>query len=252
MGDGLVTAETPGGPRLSVVLAVFNERENLGPLIAEITDALRPMPHEIVAVDDASTDGSLVELERLTSAYHTLRVTSLRRRSGQSAALAAGWDAARGPLIATLDADGQNDPADLERLLRPVDAGDADAAVGIRNRRQDTRWKRFQSRTANRVRDWITGDSVADTGCGLRVIPADLVRRLPRFKGMHRFLPTLMRREGARVVEIPVRHRPRLHGRTKYGMWGRVFVGIWDALGVRWLLERRLPASTRKDAADDA
>lgn len=251
MGDVSVMRESARGPRVSVVVPIFNERENLAPLLAEIARAFQGIAHEVLAVDDASTDGSDRELERLAANSDTLEVVHLRQRSGQSAALAAGFDRARASLIATLDADGQNDPTDLVKLLLPVENGEADAAIGFRLHRQDSRWKRLQGRIANGMRDLITGDVVRDTGCGARVMRGQYARRLPRFKGMHRFVPTLLRREGARIVELEVQHRPRLHGQTKYGMWDRVFVGLWDAFGVRWLLRRRLPAPTHEDAADD-
>jgi dolichol-phosphate mannosyltransferase len=168
----------------------------------------------------------------------------MARRGGQSAALAAGWTAARGATIVTLDADGQNDPADIPRLLAALDADPGlGGVVGVRRARRDGAWKGLQGRVANRARDAITGHRVTDTGCGLKVMRRDLLLRLPRFDGMHRFLPTLLVRDGARVVEMDVAHRPRRHGRTKYGMWDRAWRGVRDALGVRWLLRRRLPAA---------
>jgi glycosyltransferase involved in cell wall biosynthesis len=250
-GNAPVTPETARILRVSVVLPIFNERENLGPLLNEIAEALKHVAHEVVAVDDASTDGSDRELEQLAANSDTVQIIRLGRPSGQSAALAAGFERARACLIATLDADGQNDPADLVSLLAAVEDGEADAAIGVRVRRQDSRWKRLQGSIANRARDLITGDVVRDTGCGVRVMRAQFARRLPRFKGMHRFIPTLLRREGARVIEREVAHRPRLYGKTKYGMWDRVFVGLWDAVGVRWLLRRRLPVQLVEDTRND-
>lgn len=232
-----------GGPAVSVILPVYNERESLAPLLAEIRAALRGRPIEIVAVDDASTDGSGAELARLAASATDLRVVRHRRRSGQSAVLVTGWTAARAPVIVTLDADGQNDPADIPELLRALEADPSlAAAVGIRIARQDGPWKRLQSAVANRVRDAITGHRVTDTGCGLRAIRREPLLRLPRFDGMHRFLPTLLVREGAAVRALPVAHRPRRYGRTKYGMWNRAFRGLRDAFGVRWLTRRTLSA----------
>jgi glycosyltransferase involved in cell wall biosynthesis len=232
-----------GRPAVSVVLPVHNERESLAPLLEEVRAALRGRAFEIVAVDDASTDGSGDELARLARGATDLRVLRLRRRSGQSAALAAGWTAARAPIVVTLDADGQNDPADIPALLAALDADPSlGAVVGVRTGRRDGRWKRLQSTVANRVRDTITGHRVTDTACGLKVMRRDPLLRLPRFDGMHRFLPTLLVREGVAVREHPVAHRPRRYGRTKYGMWNRAFRGLRDAFGIRWLTRRALPA----------
>jgi dolichol-phosphate mannosyltransferase len=232
-----------GAPDLSVVLPVHNERENLASLAAELAAALGDRAVEFIAVDDGSTDGSGGELERLAAADRRWRVLRMRRRSGQSAALAAGWTAARAPTIVTLDADGQYDAADIPRLLAVLEADPAlGAVVGVRMRRQDGSWKRLQAAVANRVRDVITGHRVTDTGCGLKVMRRAPLLALPRFDGMHRFLPTLLAREGVRVRQVPVSHRPRRHGRTKYGMWNRALRGLRDALGVRWLTRRALAA----------
>ncbi len=235
-------------PIVSIVVPVFNERANVGPLLDEIERVFSELAHEVVAVDDGSTDGSLEELERLSNDFGGLRVVSLEAHAGQSAAFAAGFDAARGRFVLTMDADGQNDPADGLRLLEVVcGPGSATAAVGYRVQRADGRWKRFQSRVANLARDWITGDAVRDTGCSLKVMPRSALARLPRFQGMHRFLPTLLRWDGQEVLEIGVSHRPRWSGKTKYGAWSRLWVGIRDAFGVRWLLRRRLVYRIRRD-----
>lgn len=228
---------------MSVVLPVHDERESVAPLLAEILAALGHRAIEILAVDDASTDGSAAELARLAAATPHLRVLRLRARGGQSAALAAGWTAARAPIIVTLDADGQNDPAEIPALLAALEADAAlGAVVGVRVKRRDGVWKWLQAAVANRVRDAITGHRVPDTGCGLRAIRRAPLMRLPRFHGMHRFLPTLLARDGVRVLEQPVSHRPRRYGRSKYGMWNRVFRGLRDAFGVRWLMRRALAA----------
>jgi glycosyltransferase involved in cell wall biosynthesis len=226
---------------LSVVVPVFNERANLAPLVAEFRAALGTRGYELIAVDDASTDGSLDELARLRGEEPALRVVALDRRSGQSAALAAGWDAARGEVVVMLDADGQNDPADIPALLDQLnlERGLA-AAVGFRTRRRDSRWKRIQSRIANAVRNWLTSDRVRDTGCSLKAVRRDVLRALPRFDGMHRFLPTLVRLRGGEVVEVPVSHRARRFGRSKYTAWNRAIPALRDAVGVRWLRRRAL------------
>ena len=232
-----------GSPDLSIVLPVHNERDNLTPLAAELVTAVGDRRVEFIAVDDGSTDGSADELAAIAGTDARWRVIRMRERGGQSAALAAGWTAARGATIVTLDADGQNDPADIPRLLAALDADPGlGGVVGVRRARRDSAWKRLQGRVANRARDAVTGHRVTDTGCGLKVIRRGLLLRLPRFDGMHRFLPTLLVRDGVRVVEMDVAHRPRRHGRTKYGMWNRAWRGLRDALGVRWLLRRRLPA----------
>ena len=233
---------------VSVVLPVYNERDNLAPLLDEIAAALHRTPHEIVAVDDGSTDGSLAELRQLRERYPALRIVVFERNAGQSAAFAAGFDMARGGIIVTMDADGQNDPADLPALLWEVEVQpDLTAAVGYRIGRTDTRWKLLQSRIANAVRNRLTGDTVRDTGCSLKVMRRSAVMRLPCFNGMHRFLATLIRTRGGTVVELPVTHRPRRYGTSKYGMWNRVVHGIRDALGVRWLRRRALRYPIKED-----
>ena len=229
-------------PDVSIVLPVYDERESLAPLAAELSAVLAAENVEILGVDDGSTDGSGEELRRLARADARWRVLRLPRHRGQSAALVAGWRAARGDLVITLDADGQNDPADIPRLLaRLREDPTLVAAVGVRIGRRDGWWKQVQSRVANRVRDGITGHRVQDTGCGLKAMRRAALLRVPVFDGVHRFLPTLLARDGGRIVEMPVGHRPRRHGRTKYGMWNRAWRGLRDALGVRWLNRRRLP-----------
>ncbi len=225
---------------ISVLLPVFNERTNLAPLIDEIRAVLDGMAFEVVAVDDGSTDGSLEELQELRRRFPQVRPIPLGGRFGQSAALAAGLDAARGHLIITMDADGQNDPADIPKLLALHGDGVNLAVVGVRAQRAAGPWKRIQARVANRVRDWITGDTIRDTGCALRVVQRQHLLRVPRFRGMHRFLPTLLRMQGIQVIETPVADRPRRHGVSKYGMWNRVWVGWLDAWGIRWMRGRQL------------
>jgi dolichol-phosphate mannosyltransferase len=237
-------------PDISIVIPVRDERGNLAPLMDEIARALGPRRYEVVAVDDGSRDGSLDELRSLRARHPALRVFTLTRPAGQSAALAAGWNRARAQVVVTLDADGQNDPADIGRLLDSL-AGDPSLAMvaGRRAGRRDSGWKRFQSRLANALRDRITGHRVADTGCGLKAARRAALLALPRFDGMHRFLPTLVTLSGGRVAELPVAHRPRLRGRSKYGALNRAARALRDALGVRWLARRRLHDDAR--AADD-
>jgi glycosyltransferase involved in cell wall biosynthesis len=203
---------------------------------------------EVIAVDDASTDGSLDELRRLLGKHDSLRVLSLERHAGQSAAFLAGMEAARGDPLVLMDADGQNDPADVPELLEILEQRqDCAAVVGYRVNRADSPWRLFQSRVANAVRNWLTGDRVRDTGCSLKVIRTEAARELVCFDGMHRFFPTLIRRSGGKVIEAPVSHRPRLRGRSKYGMWNRGLVALRDALGVRWLRLRKLDYESREE-----
>lgn len=232
---------------LSIVLPVHNERENLAPLFAEIASAFGDVPYEIVAVDDGSTDGSLQELERLAGQFNRVRVVSSERRTGQSAAIFAGVDAAAGEWILTMDSDGQNDPADGRRLVRTLaDTGRATVVIGRRLQRVDGWWKRVQSRVANAFRNAITGESVRDTGCSLRVMRRSALLQLPRFDGMHRFLPTLLRTLGEHVLEVDVAHRRRLYGQSKYGMWDRLGVGLLGVIRVRGLVKRPRQVGPRR------
>lgn len=232
---------------LSIVLPVHNERENLAPLFAEIAGAFGDVPYEIVAVDDGSTDGSLQELERLAGQFNRVRVVSCERRTGQSAAIFAGVDAAAGEWILTMDSDGQNDPADGRRLVRTLaDTGRATVVIGRRLQRVDGWWKRVQSRVANAFRNAITGESVRDTGCSLRVMRRSALLQLPRFDGMHRFLPTLLRTLGEHVLEVDVAHRRRLYGQSKYGMWDRLGVGLLGVIRVRGLVKTHRQVGPRR------
>jgi glycosyltransferase involved in cell wall biosynthesis len=189
-------------------------------------------------VDDGSRDGSAERLADLAKRDERVRVLRFAENSGQSAAFAAGFQAARGEVVATLDADLQNDPADLPRLLAALDR--ADVVNGVRQGRRDGWVRKVSSRVGNGFRNWMTRESVSDVGCSLRVMRASYLRRVKLYRGMHRFLPTLLRLEGARVIELPVSHRPRRHGRSKYGIANRLFVGIADVFAVRWMQKRQL------------
>jgi len=233
---------------ISVVFPVYNERGNLKPLLAEVEATLNSVELEVIAVDDRSTDGSLEELRRLRVGHQSLRVVSLERHAGQSAAFAAGMELARGDPVVLMDADGQNDPADVPALLEMLENDpDCAAVAGYRVTRADSRWKRIQSRVANGIRNWLTGDRVRDTGCSLKVVRREALNGLVSFDGMHRFFPTLIRQAGGKVIEAPVSHRPRLSGKSKYGMWNRGLVALRDALGVRWLRRRALEFSSREE-----
>lgn len=228
-----------GALRLSVVVPVFRERDNLELLHGEIVKALEGQgPVEFLYVDDGSDDGSETVLAGLALRDERVRVLTLFANSGQSAALDAGFRAARGAIVATLDADLQNDPADLPALLAALDG--ADVVNGVRAQRHDSRVRKLSSRVGNGFRNWLTAENVTDVGCSLRVMRRSFLEGVPRFDGMHRFLPTLLRMQGARVVELPVRHRPRRHGTSKYGIGNRLFVGLADVFAVRWMQQRRL------------
>jgi glycosyltransferase involved in cell wall biosynthesis len=232
---------------LSLVIPVYNERESLPLLVEEIEGALSGRRFEIVAVDDGSTDGSLGVLKELKRVHPRLHILAFAANAGQTAAFAAGFGAARGRLVVTLDADLQNDPADIPGLVDELDRSGAAAVVGFRVDRRDTGWKRLQSRIANGVRNRLNRESIRDTGCSLKAFRAEALRDLPLFNGMHRFLPTLVRMQGGRVTELPVHHRPRRFGTTKYGMWNRAFRALADALAVRWMQRRALRYRVREE-----
>jgi dolichol-phosphate mannosyltransferase len=231
-------------PQLSLVIPLFDEAENLPLLAAEIRQALEPTGRswETLFVDDGSTDGSFAVLCELAARDPTVRILRHRRNAGQTAALAAGFQAARGAIVVTLDADLQNDPADIPALLARLGdsaaASDCDVVSGIRRSRQDNWVRRASSRIANAVRNWATDEAVSDVGCSLKAYRREVLAGLPFFTGMHRFLPTLARWNGARLAEIPVHHRPRLHGSAKYGIGNRVFRALADLMAVRWMRTR--------------
>ena len=226
-------------PEISVVVPVRDEAENIDTLLAEIVAALAGRDFEIVYVDDGSSDSTPARLAAARTRLPMLRVLRHRRSVGQSAALVTGIRAARGAWIATLDGDGQNDPADIPALLARALAPDAPALVaGWRAKRRDTALKRLSSRLANGVRARLLGDRTPDTGCGLKVFRREAFLRLPPFNHMHRFLPALIQRDGGTVVNQRVNHRPRAAGTSKYGVMNRLFVGIVDLFGVMWLQRR--------------
>ncbi len=222
-------------PAVSVVVPVFNEEENMSILQTELQDALAGLDYEIVFVDDGSTDRSA---QRIETAPNVL-ILQFEKNTGQSAALYAGIRAARGQTLVMIDSDLQNDPADISRLLEEISRG-ADLVCGYRAKRKDTITKRLTSRIANFVRSWFTKDHVRDTGCTLKAMRRECVSALVPFKGMHRFIPALIKGAGYRLVEIPVNHRPRRFGQTKYGFGSRALRATIDMFGVRWLLSRRL------------
>ncbi len=227
MSDSLIS--------LSVIIPVYNEAENIRPVLEGLQAALEAWPgaHEIVFVDDGSTDRTLEELKRAQESNARIRIGHFRRRLGQTAALAAGFHLAQGRAVVTLDGDLQNDPAEIPRLVAML--VEWDAVCGIRTARQDSWWKRVSSRIANGFRNWVTGDNIVDTGCTLKAYRRECLERLELYRGLHRFLPTLLKMRGYRVAQVPVSHRPRLHGTTKYGTWGRLTKGLADVWAVRWM-----------------
>ena len=228
-------------PSLSVVVPVFNERDNVTPLVNEITAALRgQIDFEIVYVDDNSKDDSLQVLQALKTANPELRVLHHVSQSGQSTAVRTGVKAARSPWIATLDGDGQNDPADIPKLLAARNGADAQVRLfaGWRVNRQDSGSKRWASKWANAIRARMLRDDTPDTGCGIKLFERAAFLDLPYFDHMHRYLPALMQRAGWKTVSVPVNHRHRTAGVSKYNNLGRALVGIRDLRGVAWLITR--------------
>ncbi len=226
---------------LSVVVPVFNERDNIAPLLAEIVAALRGrVSFEVIYVDDDSSDDSRAVLAAQKALHPELRVLHHVQRSGQSTAVWNGVHAARAPWIATLDGDGQNDPADIDKLLtaRAVAAADVRLLAGWRTTRRDSFNKRISSKVANAVRSRMLRDATPDTGCGLKLFERETFLRLPYFDHMHRYLPALVRRAGFASQSVPVGHRPRTAGVSKYGMLDRLWVGLADLRGVAWLMRR--------------
>jgi dolichol-phosphate mannosyltransferase len=229
--------------RFSLVVPIYNEQENVGALLAEAGDVLAGAgPFELLAVDDGSTDQSRARMLVWQREHGAdwLRIVVLAQNAGQSAAVMAGVECARAPIVATLDGDMQNDPRDLPAMIDRVERGEVDGVFGVRRRRQDTFVRRLSSRIGNRVRNWITGDKVADAACGIKVVRREYFLRVPRFVGMHRFMASLVRFAGGRVAEVDVNHRPRHAGAAKYGIGNRLLRGLRDCFAVRWLKSRIL------------
>jgi glycosyltransferase involved in cell wall biosynthesis len=225
-------------PALSVVIPLYNEEENLPILQRELAEALAGLDYEIVFVDDGSRDGTRAAIS--PGAEGRVRVLAFEQNAGQSAAMYAGLHSARGGWVALLDGDLQNDPADIRKLLEAGKTTGADLVCGYRARRKDTLVKRLTSRIANTVRSRFTRDGVRDTGCTLKVMRRECVSALVPFVGMHRFIPALIKGAGHRLIEVPVNHRPRRFGVSKYGLGNRALRATIDMFGVRWLLSRQL------------
>lgn len=224
----------PSSPAISVVVPLFNEEDNVAELQEQIAAVLMGRDYELVLVDDGSTDGTVSRVQP----SGRVRLLQFEKNAGQSAAMHAGIHHARGDVIVTLDGDLQNDPADIPAMIAKLNEG-FDLVCGYRAKRKDTTFKRIQSRIANNVRSRFVGDGVRDTGCTLKVMRRECREALLLFNGMHRFIPALIRNMGYRVTEMPVNHRPRVHGVSKYGFGNRAWRATMDMFGVRWLNSRR-------------
>lgn len=237
----------PASPAISVVVPLYNEEDNVAELQRQIAAALEGRDYEMVLVDDGSKDATVARIQRGPE----VRVLEFAQNAGQSAAMHAGIHNALGSVIVTLDGDLQNDPADIPALITKLEEG-YDLVCGYRAKRKDTSFKRLQSRIANGVRSRFIGDNVRDTGCTLKVMRKECREALLLFNGMHRFIPALIGNMGFRVTEMPVNHRPRVYGVSKYGFGNRAWRATCDMFGVRWLNSRRARYRIKSDAASDA
>ncbi len=227
-------------PYLSVIIPVYNEEENVAPLATELLEVLNSLKtsFEIIFIDDGSTDCSYARLKELQQQFPAIRIIKFKKNCGQTAGFDAGIKAARGEILITMDADLQNDPHDIPRLLEKI--GDYDAVCGWRQKRHDNVIRRLSSRIANWVRNTLSGESIRDVGCSLKAFRAVYAKRMKLFTGMHRFFPTLIKLEGGRVTEVPVNHRPRAFGKPKYNIRNRIARSFIDLLAVCWMKKRYL------------
>ena len=227
---------------VTIVLPVYNEEDNIEPLTTQVIQSVESIdnPVEILFVDDGSTDASVRKMKEMRAKFpaHVFRIVQLDRNYGLSTAMTAGFQAAKGEFVVTLDADLQNDPADIPKLLEKLP--EYDAALGWRVDRQDPFLKRISSKIANSIRKKMLNDPIHDTGCSLKAYKAEYVKRIKMFKGMHRFLGVLIAMEGGRITEVPVRHHPRKFGQSKYGFWNRLISPFMDLLAVRWMKKRAI------------
>jgi dolichol-phosphate mannosyltransferase len=234
-------------PDLSIVVPVVNEEENVLPMLEEIRaqSASWPWSWELIFVDDGSTDQTWERIREAREKEPRVRAVRFQRNCGQTSAVAAGVRHGRAAICITLDGDCQNDPADIPKLVEKL--RECDFVIGWRRQRQDTPWRRFQSRFANGFRNLMTGERVNDIGCGIKAFDREKMLSIPLFEGMHRFMPTLFRYKGWRVAEVEVGHRPRARGETKYGMWNRVFRSLRDLFAVRWMKWRMIRYELRDE-----
>jgi dolichol-phosphate mannosyltransferase len=225
---------------ISVVVPVYNEEENLPVLIPQIAEVLNPLgkTYEMIFIDDGSTDRSRHLLKEMVSHYPQIRIIGFKKNCGETAAGAAGLKEARGEMVITLDADLQNDPKDIPRMLEYLK--DYDMVTGWRQKREDSWVKRITSKIANRIRNGLSGETIRDSGCTFRVYRRECLQNLKLYKGMHRFMPTLVKMEGFRVIEIPIAHHPRKFGVSKYTTWNRMWRAFIDLLAVKWMKSRHI------------
>ena len=248
-GSTAYSGDAPGGnPELSIVIPVYNERENILSLWEELRASLATAGRsfEVLFVDDGSDDGSAEALATVRRSAREVRVLRLARNTGQTAALLAGFDASRGLIVVTMDADRQNNPDDIPSLIEKIP--EFDAAVGFRKNRRDSWVRLVSSRIANSVRNSLSGDDIIDTGCTLKAFRRECLKSIPAFNGMHRFFPTLVRMGGFRVCQVPVSHRPRVAGRSKYGIGNRALRSFHDLLAVRWMKRRHIRYRVTEEA----
>lgn len=236
-------------PQLSVVVPIYNEEDCLPDVLHELRDALEAggiQSWEAIVVDDGSRDRSPEIIARLTQADPRFRLIRFEGNFGQTAAFDMGFRSARGRFVGMMDGDGQNDPRDFPRLLQALEQQNVDMMCGIRQKRKDTAVRRVSSKIANGIRNWATQETVADVGCSIRVFRRPCIEKIKLYEGMHRFFPTLFRIEGYRISEIPVNHRPRTRGRSKYGINNRLWRALRDLFAVRWMQARALRYKVRQ------
>lgn len=223
---------------ISLIVPFYNEEENISFVIKEVFDVLEKLnePFEIIAIDDGSTDNTLKVLLNLKNEIKNLRVLKAEKNGGQSSAVWAGIISSKGDILITIDGDGQNDPSIIPEMLQNLK--DFQMIVGVREKRKDSLWKRFSSKIANGFRRLILKDPFKDIGCGLRVFKKDILKYIPPFKTIHRFLPILVQWSGYKILEVKVKHRERFLGKSKYGTWKRLINGLYDLNGLRWLYKR--------------
>ena len=225
---------------ISIVAPVYNEEENLPILVSQLVDVLNPLgkSYEMIFVDDASTDGSRSILKEMIPRVPQIRILGFKKNCGETAAGAAGLKAARGDVVITIDADLQNDPKDIPMLLGYL--GEYDMVTGWRQKRDDSWVKRVTSKIANRIRNTLSGETIRDSGCTYRAYKRECLENIKLYKGMHRFMPTLVKTEGFRVIEVPIAHHPRQFGVSKYTTWNRMWRAFVDLLAVRWMKSRHI------------
>jgi dolichol-phosphate mannosyltransferase len=235
--------------KISIVIPAYNEADNIGPLIGEIVQLKLACPYEIIIVDDASSDNTYANVCKMKDAVQELRIIQHKQTSGQSASVATGVEHATGELIVTLDGDGQNNPADIPKMVAAlINSNNANLCMvaGFRKKRDDSSWRIISSKIANSVRSFFLRDQTPDTGCGLKVFYRSAFLKLPFFDHMHRFLPALIQMRGGDVISLEVTHRARMRGVSKYGTLDRLWVGIVDIIGVSWLRLRSKRVEIRR------